>query len=157
MVLLRAHEMILSLNILGPYESIKCRPAVPIIFKFVFFLLSSYLEEMPNSQNKEKSERGGSAAAKVKKRKANVQRSNTFSSSYENKRKIDVESNNQEKKTTPTGSPFPEPKYTKAVYLLLEAKKLAREIEERKEKGELFRNKLRGSMNQKSVSSIFHL
>ena len=102
---------------------------------------------MPNVQNKEKPERGGSAAAKVKKRKTVVQRSHTFSSSYENctKRKPKSDDVGQEKKSTPSGSPCPEPKYTKAVYLLLEAKKLAREIEEKKEKGELFRNRLRGS------------
>ena len=103
---------------------------------------------MPNVQNKDKPERGGSAAAKIKKRKTNVQRSHTFNSSYESstKRKTKCDPISHEKKSTPTGSPCPEPKYTKAVYLLLEAKKLAREIEERKEKGELFRNKLRGSM-----------
>ena len=100
---------------------------------------------MPNTQNKEKPERGGSAAAKIKRKKTTVQRSHTFNSSYENRRKPESHPVSQEKRGTPTGSPFPEPKYTKAVYLLLEAKKLAREIEEKKEKGELFRNKLRGS------------
>ena len=102
---------------------------------------------MPNIQSKDKAERGGSAAAKIKKRKTNVQRSHTFNSSYESstKRKPKSDPNGDEKKGTPSGSPCPEPKYTKAVYLLLEAKKLAREIEEKKDKGELFRNKLRGS------------
>jgi len=102
---------------------------------------------MPNAQHKEKPERGGSAATKLKKRKTVVQRSHTFNSSYENctKRKPKSDDVGQEKKSTPSGSPCPEPKYTKAVYLLLEAKKLAKEIEEKKEKGELFRNRLRGS------------
>lgn len=99
---------------------------------------------MPHVQKNDKAERGGSAA-KLKKKKISVQRSHTFNASYENKRITEPESSSQEKKSTPTGSPFPEPKYTKAVYLLLEAKKLAKEIEERKEKGELFKNKLRGS------------
>ena len=97
------------------------------------------------TQNKDKAEKGGTAA-KLKKRKTNIQRSHTFGSSYENPATKKKDSPTlKEKKNTPSSSPFPEPKYTKAVYLLLEAKKLAREIEEKKKNGDLFRNKLRGS------------
>eukprot|EP00795_Rhopilema_esculentum_P008018 gene8018-13928_t len=98
------------------------------------------------TQSKDKAERTGSAA-KLKKRKAAVQRSHTFNSSYENsvKKKPDSPKSNECKKTTATSSPCPEPKYTKAVYLLLEAKKLAREIEEKKKSGDLFKNRLRGT------------
>ena len=40
----------------------------------------------------------------------------------------------------------PEIRYTKAVNLLFEARKIAKELEEKKKNGEeLFRNKLRGS------------
>ena len=101
---------------------------------------------MMPTQSKERAERTGSAA-KLKKRKAAVQRSHTFNSSYENsvKKKPDSAKSNESKKTTATSSPCPEPKYTKAVYLLLEAKKLAREIEEKKKSGDLFKNRLRGS------------
>ncbi|XP_065062676.1 ras association domain-containing protein 4-like isoform X3 [Rhopilema esculentum] len=100
---------------------------------------------MMPTQSKDKAERTGSAA-KLKKRKAAVQRSHTFNSSYENsvKKKPDSPKSNECKKTTATSSPCPEPKYTKAVYLLLEAKKLAREIEEKKKSGDLFKNRLRG-------------
>ncbi len=96
--------------------------------------------------NKDKADKATSAA-KIKKRKSNLQRSNTFNSSYENStRKQTASSPSTEKKSSPSsGAAFPEPRYTKAVYLLLEAKKLAREIEEKRTSGDLFRNKIRGS------------
>lgn len=97
--------------------------------------------------NKDKADKATSAV-KIKKRKTNLHRSNTFNTNYEESlKKPTSPSIARERKTNGTnGAQFPEPRYTKAVYLLLEAKKLAREIEEKRKSGDLFRNnKIRGS------------
>eukprot|EP00794_Sanderia_malayensis_P012321 gene12321-13592_t len=96
--------------------------------------------------NKDKAEKA-TVSAKLKKRKSNVQRAHSFNATFEHsvKKPVSRDSPGREKKNQSSNGAFPEPRYTKAVYLLLEAKKLAKEIEEKRNSGDLFRNKLRGS------------